>query len=325
MKTILKLLSFILGLFIVFLIAIASNSEWQKTYTKYFPNPYRYGDLYLFSNMPGYRVKLKHLQPILPGPIKNTNSTLTIIGDSYLDGLDSSFFYPIKYRFIHWDRMPDTIPALDRTKKNILIIESTERAVRWRFTGNNLLTIGTKSPKAIEKSSVKLLAEDNLQYMFTHLDWELPFKELKTLINLHYFDKFSPLVSKPDGTGRLYLEATINPENQASSFNPVGDPEIERIVENLNKINDELNACGFDEIYISIIPNAATIYKKAEQPYNHLIERIEQHPDAKFGFIDIYQPLKQEKNSVFHFNDSHWNPLGKTLWILKIKRLLDKN
>ena len=324
MKTILKIISFLTGCCFVLLLAVGSYSKWFSVFMNDVPSPYRYGDLYLSSGMPGYRIKLDQSKLTSSIIDQNKNSTLTIIGDSYLDNLDPSFFYTADYHFIHWDRLPDTIPALDSTKKNILIIESTERYIRWRVKQNNLLAIGEKAkPNAQEVSgaSIELQAEDNLQYMLTHLDWELPFKELKTSIYLNYFDKFSPLVAKPDGSGRLYLNETVDPENNASSYNPVKDDEIKSIVENINRISADLSALGFD-VYISIIPNAASIYKNWDHPYNHLIERIEQHPDVKFKYIDIFQSLKDEKNSVFYTNDSHWNNFGKMMWLVKTNKLL---
>src|ERR1019366_3251059 len=320
MKTLLKLISFIGGCLIVIVIAVASNSAWMNACEQYIPSPYRYGDLYLLSNMPGYKIKI---QTKIKSPIitQNENTTLTVIGDSYTVNLNSSFFNAGTYHFIHWDKIPDTIAPLDHTKKNIAIIESTERNIRWIFTKNNLLAIGKKSKQVIE-SHIDLSAENNLQYMLTNLDWELPFKEFKTYIHLKYFDKLSTMVTQAHGTGRLYLNETIDPKNSSSSFNPVENKEVASLVENLNKISKELSELGFNEVYISMIPNSASIYKKSHPQYNHLIERIQQYPEVKFKFINVYEPFKHEKNSVFECNDSHWNALGKQIWVFKINQLL---
>lgn len=320
MKIFFKTISLTLGCCIIILLAIASNSRWFNASAKYIPSPYRYGDLYLLSSMPGYKIK-NHSKLKPPFSTRNKNTTLTVIGDSYTEHFDSSLFNFYSYHFIHWDKLPDTIPVLDSTKRNILIIESTERYVRWRFKMNNLLSIGKKKQQVREEPALQLAAETNLQYMLTHLDWELPFKELKTSIYLNYFDKFSTMVSKPDGTGRLYLNETIDPQNSSSSFNPVDDVEIKIIVENINKLCEQLSNLCFDEVYVSIIPNAASIYKKSDIPYNHLLERIQQHPGAKFKFINVYEDFKQEKKSVFHCNDSHWNALGQMIWLKKINNL----
>ena len=321
MKLFLKLISFTIGCCIIVILAVAGNSKWLDASAKYIPSPYRYGDLYLLSSMPGYKIKI---QSTIKSPVttQNKNTTLTLIGDSYSDKFDSTLFNSGSYHFIHWDNIPDTIPALDGNKKNILIIETTERSVRWRFTKNNLLTIGKKMEPTTQVSDIELSAEVNLQYMLTHLDWELPFKELKASIYLKYFDKFNEMVSKPDGSGRLYLNETLDPGNSFSSFNPVDDTEIKSLVENLDATSAQLSALGFDEVYVSIIPNAASIYKRSDLPYNHLIERIQQHPEVKFKYIDVYGSFKKEKNSVFLCNDSHWNDLGKMIWLIKTNNLL---
>lgn len=323
MKTLLKIISFTLGCFIIFLMAIASNSKWIGACEKYFPNPYRYGDLYLASSMPGFRSKGEP-DLIPPNRPKNKNITLTVIGDSYVDGFSADFF-AADYRCFTWSEIPRKIPPLDPGKRNILIIECTERNVRWRFLSTDILSIGTNPEPAEEgAANIELAAEDNLQFMLTHLEWQLPFKELKTSIYLNYFDKFSPMVDKPDGSGRLYLKETVDPESGASAFNPVSDDEIKKIVAGLNQICSEHRALGFDEIYVSLIPNTSSIYKKTNLPYNHLIERIEESPEAEFECIDVYKTFITKKKSLYHINDTHWNSSGKAIWLEKVDSVLNK-
>ncbi|MCW3084867.1 MAG: hypothetical protein JWP12_2233 [Bacteroidetes bacterium] len=324
MKTILKIVSFCTGCFFVFLLAIGSYSAWFEEVQHHVPSPYKYGDLYLLSNLKGYRVDVKSQKLPAPAYQKQKNTALTIIGDSYLASLDSSYFNAGKYTFIHWNSIPDTIQALDKSKKNILIVESTERYIRWRFIKDQLLTINNNRYLKTEAPEIKLMAEDNLQYMLTHFGWEAPFKELKTRIYLNEFNRYTDMVTRPDSSGRLYLNETVDPKNSASSFAEVPDSEVENMVQNLNKVSAQLMQCGFDEVCFSIIPNAASVYKNWEKPYNHLIERIENHPKTQFKFIDIYTELKQEKNSVFYFNDSHWNHLGVMHWIIKANKQLNK-
>lgn len=317
MKVLLKTISFCTGCFFIFLLAVGSYSSWFEAAQQHVESPYRYGDLYLFSNLHGYRIDVKSEKLAAPAYKKIKNTTLIIIGDSYLATLDPSFFKTETYRFIHWNNIPDTIPPPDRSKKNILIIETTERYARWRLVKELLLVTGKKK-KTADAPEIRLLAEDNLQYMLTHSAWEVPFKELKAAIYLYGFDRFSSVTAKPDGSGRLYLDETTDPENPASSFNPVSDEEITAIVNNMNMLSDQCAKLSFDEIFFSIIPNAASIYKNG--PYNQLIRRIELHPGARFSYIGIYDELKDEKNSVFYLNDSHWNHTGEMKWIIKANR-----
>ena len=323
MKTALKIIAFLLGCIFVFLLAIGSNSAWMSKFESSFPNPYRYGDLYMLSNMPGYRVKNnKIVKPIIHH--KNSETALTVIGDSYTQHFDSSFFSAGEYRYIHWNSIPDTV-AIDTNKKNILIIESAERYIRWRFIKNSLLSIGTKNKTPdTESNTVKLLAEENLQFMLTNFDWGMSFKELKTGIYLKAFNRFSKTVEKPDGSGRLFLSETIDPDNNASAFTKIPDTEIKELVLNLNQVSNQLKQIVFDEVYISIIPNAATIYKTNGLPYNQLIPRIQNDPDTHFKFIELLTPFQKEQHAVFLCNDSHWNELGKMIWLQHVNTIINK-
>lgn len=316
MKYLIRLLCFLIGLLIIFIMAIASNSNWLNACEEYIPSPYRYGDLYFLSNMPGFKIK-RPPKPQAEHISHNGNTTLTIIGDSYVAGTDSSFFSSESYRFINWDEIPFNIPALDVNKKNIIVIESAERYVWWRLIKNNLLNISVNMPQT-HAANIELAAESNLQYMLTYFDWEFTFKELKTRIYLYCFDKFPPMVAKPDGSGRLYLSETVDPNNQSSSFRHIDEAEIYSIVQNLNTVQEQLLGLGFNEVYIAIIPNPSSLYKKSAFPYNHLIERIQKHSEIKFKCIDVYSLFKKETKSLYHINDSHWNDFGKTIWLSKL-------
>lgn len=321
MKTAIKIILFCLGCSTIWIMVIASHSEWFGKYSSLFPNMYRYGDLYLQTNMPGFRIKDHHVKPVLLN--KKVNTTLTIVGDSYTQHFDSSFFSSGSYRFIHFNSIPDTIQRPDRSKRNILIMECTERHARRRFGDRKFLVAGKKS--VVKRApEITLLTETHLQSLLTHYDWQLPFKELKTHIYLHWFDRFSSLVSKPDD-GRLYLKETIDPEKQESSFNPISDAEIKMMVKNANAITQDLHELGFQEVYITIIPSPASIYKKENiTSYNHLIERMQNDPSANFNSIDVYQDFLRETTSVYKCNDTHWNELGKMIWLIKVNRIINK-
>jgi hypothetical protein len=324
MKLFFKLAFFLFGCLIIFIMAIASNSDWFDKYEHCFPSAVRYGDLYFQTNTPGYAAESKRVKPILTS--KNSKTTLTIVGDSYTQGFDSLDFSAGTYHFIHWNSLQDTLPALDSNKRNIIIIETSERFIRQRFVNHNHLYVEKESNAKARKTTteIKLLAENNLQYLLTYFDWQLPFKEQKSSIYLHWFDRFSPLVTKPDSSGRLYLKETIDPELLSSSFNSVSDAEIQNLVKDLNTINNELYRIGFDEVYMSFIPNPASIYKTNNPiPYNRLIERIQKNPSVLFKTIDVLAVFQKQKTAVFKFNDSHWNELGKMIWILKVNQYID--
>lgn len=323
MNVFVKFIFFCMGCLIIWVLAIASHSEWFDKYADLFPNMYRYGDLYLQTNMPGFRIKDRKVKPVINR--KNQHTTLTVVGDSYTQHFDSSYFSCGTYHFIHYNSIPDTIPPLDTTQRNIIIIECTERHARMRFANSTFLATGKK--RFVKRpAEIELLAENQLQALLTHYDWQLPFKELKTRIYLNTFDRFSEMVAKPNEEGRLYLKVTLDPNEMGSSFERIENSEIKRLVENMNKINDSLSEMGFDEIYFTIIPNSASIYRlQKEPPYNHLIERLQTDSSAHFKAIDVYDSFKNTTISVYKCNDTHWNELGKMIWLIKVNKLINRS
>lgn len=320
MKALIKIVFFCIGCLVIWVMAIASHSEWFGKYSNLFPNIYRYGDLYLQTNMPGFRIKDRKVKPVIHRNEQHT--TLTIVGDSYTQHFDSSYFSSGIFHFIHYNSIPDTIAPLDTHQRNIIIIECTERHARMRFANSSFFVTGQKIPVK-RAAEVELLTENHLQPLLTHYDWQLPFKELKTAIYLNVFDRFSEMVAKPGKEGRLYLKVTLEPNEMGSSFQPIDDMEIKRLVENMNKINDSLHRMGFDEVYFTIVPNPASIYKEQnDPPYNHLIERLQNDSSARFKTIDIYESFKKETTSVYKCNDTHWNELGKMIWLIKVNDMI---
>lgn len=322
MKLLIKITGILTGSLIIFVIALSSNSQWFDKFILHMPNPYRYGDLFLFSDMPGYKIRVDTNKIRPPVRVTNNHIALTVIGDSHMLHFDSLSFNAGEYHFIHWNDIPAPIPPPDSQKTNILVIETTERYCRERLIKDKLIYPGAKKRVTAEEAQIKLSAEDNLQFVLTNMDWAIPFKELKTFISLKLFDKFDSRVAKPDGSGRLFLEETIHSEKSSSCYNPVSDSEIIELVDTLNIIYENVKGMGFDRVYLSIIPNSASIYHHSDLPYNNIIERIQGHPNLKMPYIDAYQTFKNQSNSVFYCNDSHCNNLGRTLWLAKVNSAL---
>jgi hypothetical protein len=82
---------------------------------------------------------------------------------------------------------------------------------------------------------------------------------------------------------------------------------------------------GYTQVYLSIIPNAASIYNYEGKKYNHLIERIQQHPNLKMPVIDAYKTLSKADVNIFHYSDSHWNVIGQQLWIDELNNALSNH
>ncbi len=71
---------------------------------------------------------------------------------------------------------------------------------------------------------------------------------------------------------------------------------------------------GFNEVYLSIIPNKVSILAPNLGDYNYVLERIQQHPDLKAKYLDIYSIFKKQSQKVYSKSDTHWNCNGSSIW-----------
>lgn len=222
---------------------------------------------------------------------------------------------------------------LDKAKKNIVVIECVERDVRTRLTDTGYLmrfiTISKEKPKAKKTSDGKYHFNFHFNFKIKNADgdyetnlWDYrflrPLKELKAAMNYKLFNRtYVDAVVSPDEKYLLY-QCTVDTNYIQSSFKPIDDAELNSLITGLNKVYDHYKKLGFDEIYLSIIPNPATIlypnYKGLK--YNQLIPKIETNPALKLKVFDIYQAFKNspEKDKIFQHSDTHWTKFGSQLW-----------
>lgn len=316
-------MAFLTGLCIIFVLAIGSYSKWFNEAVPAIPSPYRYGDLYLFSNNGNFRINT-HSDIKLKKVKAQANLRLTLIGDSYIYETEKENFVSDSFDRLDWGKIPDTIANLTPNHKNILIIETTERYARWRLMMWDLVHFG-KRTETTTVDEIKLSAEDNLQYLITNFDIFLPFKELKSSIYYNMFDRYDERVAKPNNSGRLYLNETIDEHLNSSSYAEIKDQEINELIRNINLVHERFIKMGYTQVYLSIIPNAASIYNYEGKKYNHLIERIQQHPNLKMPVIDAYKTLSKADVNIFHYSDSHWNVIGQQLWIDELNNALSNH
>jgi hypothetical protein len=99
--------------------------------------------------------------------------------------------------------------------------------------------------------------------------------------------------------------------------------EIEKIVNNLNKIKEIYTKQGFDRIYLSIIPNPVTVINPNLGNYNGLIPLIQNNKELKLELIDVYNIFKKNGKSYYLINDTHWNSKGLQTWVNEVNKKIN--
>lgn len=300
-----------------------SIAKWlhEKGITK---DDYRYGDLYRMSNLAQFKAPLEQC----PVP-QNTsgNTSLIIMGDSFTEKerLEKNHFKSLNSynRYFITDTI---IVKLDTSKRNILIIETVERHFRERFakpfdnlqvSENQLVLEKTKEESLKEKAlnyGVPYNTERHESILFSS-DFFLTFKEWKAWLNWKLFDRLDEKVMLSKDEKHLLYQVDAQPSGINSCFDKISDEEIKLIVENVNQTYQVYKKAGFDEVYLSIIPNKTSILGTDLGEYNHLIERVQRNLALKMPFFDIYTPYRNSDKLLYEKGDSHWNCEGKQIWL----------
>jgi hypothetical protein len=229
---------------------------------------------------------------------------------------------------IHYKRffIADTsFVKLDTSQKNILIIETVERHFRERFAKPYTnLQITNNQPIKVninQNSLLKTALEYKIPYnserhetVLFSSDFFLTFKEWKAWLNLKLFNRIDEkvMLSKDKKHLLYHLDGQFSGIN--SCFDRISEEEINLIVDNLNKSYQYYKNAGFDEVYLSIIPNKTSILGTDLGEYNHLIERIQKHSALEMPFFDIYTTFHNSNKLLYEKGDTHWNCEGKQMW-----------
>ena len=79
---------------------------------------------------------------------------------------------------------------------------------------------------------------------------------------------------------------------------------------------------GFDEVYLSIIPNKTTVVNPPMGRYNRLPERVETHPALEVPLVSVREVFMQQGPQLYQRGDSHWNCQGRQLWLGRVNQML---
>lgn len=287
---------------------------------------YRYGDLYRFANLQEFRVPVQQCET--PQTVKKIPVHLFLSGDSFTEEGRIEAAHFVSDEFTRNFVAEDSYVNLSPNKKNILIIETVERHFRERFDSTySFVKVNQVQPKLNNSLWDQLLAweipyktELHESVLFS-ADFFLTIKEWKATLNQRLFGRIDDNVRlSADGKNLVYGLAVKPGIN--SSFDEISDDEIKRLVANVNVTYSFYRNKGFDEVYLNIIPNKTSILATDLGEYNHLIERIQLHPDLKMPVIDSYKSLKSGGNKFFDKGDTHWNCEGKQPWVDEVNRKL---
>jgi hypothetical protein len=316
---------------------------------------YRFGDLYGMSRLEYFRKNYRTVPIWEERKIckKEKDIDLYMFCDSYVwvFAPDDSFYCGVnKLQFATNNYREYLTVKLDSTKKNILLMEFVERDLipdlQYSYpylseflsidsTRGSSVKMDTKKSSGLSIAKVFSdfktgLFNPNINSNIKFLVWETalftPVRELRASVNYRLFDKIDKEVQMgPDHKYLLYNQ-TVDTSMESSSFRDIPDFEIDTFINKLNRLASHYRACGFKEIYLSIIPNPVTIlYPQYEGfEYNNLIPRIEHDSRLKMKVVDVYDDFKVAKNPIYQFSDTHWNRNGVNIWLNNLNAILSE-
>ncbi len=270
------------------------------------------------------------------------NIVLYLHGDSYTYHLSDSVFTGTS-AFHYIDRNHGMEFSLDSSKRNILIIEVSERYIRPYFSTLRILDeVGNTSKNKQAQTTVFANGQDisyaslipsfdvndlfnkyinqNLQCNLFNYNFIIPVFEYKAALNYYVFNRASGDVVISKDKNFLFLKETVSLTDAGSSYTHLNENDIKQLVSNFNTIYTHYRKQGFKEVYLSMIPNAASVVQP--EGYNKLIPRIQSDTALKMKIIDAYSLFKNNPALYYLPGDTHWNSRGKQAWIDMVNEYL---
>lgn len=331
---------------IKYLVLIIAIYLWIQAYSPFvyqeiggklglFPDDYRFGDLYRLSYLPQFKqdaFECEHEHFEEKKPLQ-----LFLIGDSFTEEpkINLNDFPIEKYQYIHWAKQANY--QLDNTKRTILILETVERTFKEHFSQvannfsnqersiNEKTSFKQKIEKKVdefEKNIVPKGTEDRLTHTLFNYDFFLWLRELKANLNLNVFDRTENEVVLSKDKTHIFYQEEADSTDLHSAFYPVNQAEIDKFVKNINQTRTKYLNAGFDEVYLSIIPNKVSILSPNLGKYNHLIERIQTDKRLQTPVIDTYSIFRESPQKYYLKSDTHWTCEGREVWLKKVNSIL---
>jgi hypothetical protein len=278
----------------------------------------------------------------------NRKTDLYVWGDSYVKDIPDSVFYGLNaYHFGRRD-YTDLLYNLDKSKNNILVIELGERFFRGHFAFPDpiiqhvkraaaggaarygmmkpaIMRAGFSLPEVKGEDVFNPAINQNIEYNLFSYHVFSPIRTFKAEMNAHLFQRGSGDVVIAEDGQHLLLRSTVTPRGMESAFEPLSNEDKERLIKNLNTIYQHFKSEGFDEIYLSVIPNAASLIQP--DGYNMLVPYVMKQSRSgrlRMPVISLYEDfLKEGRPGEYYLRgDTHWNDKGQQTWIGKMNRML---
>jgi hypothetical protein len=322
-----KVIKYILILFFGFLWFLGCSKDISKYLfeEKILKDDFRYGDLYRLSYLKNF--KETRIKCLNQKPEKKLDLTLYLAGDSYTEKgrIEAEDF--VAKDFVRSHVAETTYSLKNDGKKKVLVIETVERHLRERFTTPwNNLKLKSDKPAELPKTFWQKIMDLKIPYdaqmhesAIFGFDFFMKIKEIKAGLMFSLFDKVEDKVSLSPDRKRIFYGIDVKP-GISSGFVEINDSEIDLLVRNMNLTYQNYKNMGFDEVFLSIIPNKSSILGQDLGQYNHLVERIESHPNLQVPIVSIFKALKY--NDFYLHGDSHWNCNGQQYWLDQVNQKL---
>jgi hypothetical protein len=299
---------------------------------------FKYGDLYGLSYLPDYKILLTPEATIHKDSCAGEKSiNLYALVDSYIFSFfpADSFYCGVENFFYCRSTFLETRKiSLDTSKSNILLLEMAERNL-YRLLMDNYDYLGSFLDKDAEppktNTSNGVVFNKNINQNLENIFWDsrlfTPVKELRSLINYTLLGKVEGDVLISADSEYLLYAPTVDTSSYASSFKFISDTQIDTLVARLNFLYNKYKQSGFDEVYLSIIPNSVSIlypgYKS--YTYNMLLERVQGNAALQIRYFDVFRDFKNSEVPLYFRSDSHWNMNGAILWLNKLNIILERH
>lgn len=280
-------------------------------------------------------------RPNYNGP---TNVNFYAWGDSYIWKVPDTAYAGIKNYKFGWRYRDNIEYSLDTAQKNILLIEIAERYIRSYFVDTDMYNhvyakkaeqtaaLTPFPPKRYAAVTIpdvsdlfNPLINQNLEYNLFNYNFINPTRQYKASLNYYLFNRASGDVVIAENKQQLFLKETVLGDRPENIYHPVSNEEIRNIIGILNIFYDHYRRDGFDEVYLSLIPNPATIIQP--EGYNDLIPRLQNDTSLKMPIIDIYSIYhrEQRKRKLYRPGDTHWYNEGLQVWLSEVNKMLISN